>query len=252
MRELQWKAGLQLILISWFLTGLSTTTIKAQGAPQLTSFKFADDNHVTSQKAWTTYEQGLDKHRQGKDLEASDALKQAVILSPRFPEAYNTLCVVYDALGRHDEAIAMYQHFVQLAPAEPNAHDSLGIGYQWAGRYGEAIQEYERALTIKPDFEISLAHVANTLFQQGGFREAIEKYQRYVQIAPSAVERSRGYTSIAHIQLQKGSLVEAEQSARQATANLKLNADGQFLITLAKGDLPQPPGRWRSCKSSTL
>ena len=51
------------------------------------------------------------------------------------------------------------------------------------------------------------------------------------------MERSRGYNNIARIQLQKGSLVEAEQSARQATTNLKLNADGQFLIALAKGDL---------------
>src|SRR5260370_3316094 len=152
-------------------------------------------------------------------------------------ELYNLLGSAYSGMGRHDEAIAMYQHYVQLAPAEPNAHDSLGMGYEWAGRYGEAIQEYERALTIKPDFEISLAHLANTLFQQGRFREAIEKYQRYVQIAPSAVERSRGYTSLAHIQLQKGSLIEAEHSARQATANLKLYVDGQFLIALAKGDL---------------
>src|SRR5437773_3584842 len=100
------------------------------------------------------------------------------------------------------------------------------MGYEWAGRYGEAIQQYERALTIKPDFEISLAHLANTLFQQGRYHEAIEKYQRYVQIVPSAMERSRGYTSLARVQLQKGSLIEAEQSARQATANLKLNADG--------------------------
>ena len=51
------------------------------------------------------------------------------------------------------------------------------------------------------------------------------------------MERSRGYNNIARIQLQKGSLVEAEQSARQATTNLKLNANGQFLVALAKGDL---------------
>jgi tetratricopeptide (TPR) repeat protein/DNA-binding winged helix-turn-helix (wHTH) protein len=169
--------------------------------------------------------------------EAVEILKQGLVIDSEAKEPYNLLGGIYSGMGRHDEAIAMYQRYVQLAPEEPNAHDSLGMGYQWSGRYGEAIQEYERALTIKPDFEISLAHVANTLFQQGRFREAIEKYQRYVQIAPSAMERSRGYTSLARVQLQKGSLIEAEQSARQATANLKLNADGQFLIAVAKGDL---------------
>jgi len=174
---------------------------------------------------------------EGRLEEAVEILKQGLVIDSGAKELYNSLGFVYSDMGRHDEAIAMFQHFVQLAPEEPNAHDSLGLGYQWAGRYGEATQEYERALMLKPDFEASIAHLANTLFQQGRFREAIEKYQRYLQIAPSALERSRGYTSLARIQLQKGSLVEAEQSARQATANLKLSVDGQFLIALAKGDL---------------
>src|SRR5436190_15948895 len=139
MRELQWKAGLQIILISWFLTGLSTTTIKAQGAPQLTSFKFADDNHVTSQKAWTTYEQGLDRYRQGKDLEAIDALKQAVTLSPRFPEAYNTLCVVYDALSRLDEAISSCQQAIAHKSDFAAAFYNLGLVLGAANRPTEAI-----------------------------------------------------------------------------------------------------------------
>src|SRR5437879_4662134 len=145
-------------------------------------------------------------HGEERFEEAVEILKQGLVIDAGAKELYNSLGGVYSGMGRQDEAIAMYQHFVQLAPAEPNARDSLGMGYEWAGRYGEATQEYERALTIKPDFEVSLAHLANTLFQQGSFREAIEKYQRYVQIGPSPVERSRGYTNIARIQLQKGSL----------------------------------------------
>ncbi len=154
----------------------------------------------------------LGKLLRGEDRleESLEILKQGLVIDSGAKELYNSLGAVYSDMGRHDEAIAMFQHFVQLAPEEPNAHDSLGLGYEWAGRYGEAIQEYERALVIKPDFEVSLAHLVNTLFQQGRYHEAIEKYQRYLQIAPSAFERSRGYTSIARVQLQKGSFVEAE------------------------------------------
>jgi Flp pilus assembly protein TadD len=249
MRERQWKAGLQLILIIWFLTGLSTITIKAQGAPQLTSLKFADDNHVTSQKAWTTYQQGLDKHRQGKDLEAVDDLKQAVILSPRFPEAFNMLCVVYDALSRHDEAIrscqqaialksdfagafynlglvldatnrpteaiAALRQVLALEPRRPEAYYHLGQLYDRSHSYQLAQQSLEQAIGLKPEYAAAYNELGFSYCAVGRFEDAIAVFQQAVKIAPGEAH-FRGNLGSAHY--FAGHYAEAIASLSEAIA----------------------------------
>ena len=147
--------------------------------------------------------------------EALEAAKRGLTVDAEAKELYNLLGGVYLELNRHDEAMAMYQRYVALAPNEPNAYDSLGLGYQWAGRYTEAIESYERALALKPDFEVALIHLANTYFQQGRYRDALSLYQRYIQIAPSEVERGRGYHGVCEVYLRKGEIERAEDAAHR-------------------------------------
>jgi tetratricopeptide (TPR) repeat protein len=140
-------------------------------------------------------------------------------------------------MARHDEAIAMFQHYVQLAPEEPNSHDSFGLGYQWSGRYDEAIQEYQRALQLKPDFEIALVHLANVYFQQGRYHAAIEQFERYIKAASSNGERGRGYASIAYIELRRRNLADAARAAAQALKYDKAAKDLPYLLAVEKNDM---------------
>jgi tetratricopeptide (TPR) repeat protein/DNA-binding winged helix-turn-helix (wHTH) protein len=170
--------------------------------------------------------------------EAIEVIKQGLVVDGRAPELYNSLGSAYSEAGRHDEAIAMFQRYVALAPNEANAHDSLGGGFQWAGRYSEAIQAYERARELKSDFEIPIIHLANVYFQQGRYREATKQYQRYIQMAPSNVERYRGYTSIAWVHRAGNRPAEAALAANQSMKQNPLAGAGQmFLVALDRGDL---------------
>jgi tetratricopeptide (TPR) repeat protein len=139
-------------------------------------------------------------------------------------------------MGRHDEAIAMFQRYVQLAPDEPNAHDSLGLGYEWAGRYEDAIREYQQALKLKADFEIAMVHLGNVYFQQGRYRAAIEEYQRYILAAPSNTELLRGYSCVGYVELSTGQVERAEVMVRQSLTRDKTANDLQYYIAVAKGD----------------
>ena len=170
--------------------------------------------------------------------EAIQIFKQGLVIDPEARELCNGLGAAYSDLGRHDEAIAMFQRYVSLAPEEPNAHDSLGLGYQWAGRYEEAIQEYQRALAQKPDFEVSIIHLANTLYQTGRYREALREYERYVRVAPSSLERGRGYKNVAHLQRSLGRLAAADRAARQSLVIEPTTASYFLIAALEKGDLP--------------
>jgi tetratricopeptide (TPR) repeat protein len=167
--------------------------------------------------------------------EAIDGFKRALVVEAEAKDVYNALGSAYSYQGRHDEAITSHQRYVSLAPKEPNAHDSLGLSYQWAGRYAEAIQEYNRALALKPEFEIARVHLANVYFQQGRYREAINEYRRYIQVAPSNMERARGYGCIARVYLQKGELDQAGQAAAQGMKHEKTYAWESLVVALARG-----------------
>ena len=174
--------------------------------------------------------------------EAIEVLKQGLVIDASAKDLYNGLGAAYSDTGRHDEAITMFQRYVQLAPNEPNSHDSLGLGYQWAGRYDEAIQEYKNALALKPDFELATIHLGNTYFHRGRYREAIESYRRYIELAPSNIERGRGFGCLAYVQLKMGRLKEAERAARQGIKYDPRIVAELLLITIEKGDLSAAEG----------
>jgi tetratricopeptide (TPR) repeat protein/DNA-binding winged helix-turn-helix (wHTH) protein/TolB-like protein len=169
--------------------------------------------------------------------EAIEVAKEGLAIDPEAKDIYNGLGNVYSILGRHEESIRMRRRYVELAAEEPNSHDSLGLSYQWAGRYEEAIEEYQRALELKADFEVAMIHLANTYFQLGRYREAIENYRRYLEIAPSDLERDRGYTAIAYVYIKRGDLPQVEQIIKSARQSRAATTWAAMSLALARGEV---------------
>jgi eukaryotic-like serine/threonine-protein kinase len=174
---------------------------------------------------------------EARSEEAVEVIKQGLTIDPEAKDLYNLLGSIYISLGRPEESIRMRQRYVELASEEPNSHDSLGMSYQWAGRYTEAVQEYNRALALKPNFEVALFHLANAHFQMGRYQEAIALYQKYIEIAPSDIERRRGYGSLVSIYWRKGDLFRAEQIATKAPKKSAVGIWHALLFALQRGEL---------------
>ncbi len=174
-----------------------------------------------------------------KRQEAVEILRNGITLEPESKDLYNTLGGILATLGRHEEAISAHERYVHLAPAEPNAYDSLGLSYQWSGNYEKATENFTKALDLNPGFEIALIHLANTSLRQGKYRAAIQFYERYIDIAPSELEKARGYDSLAFVHLRKGDLAAAEAAASKAMA---INPDltwHSYEISIIKGRRPR-------------
>ena len=169
--------------------------------------------------------------------EALEVALQGLAVDQEAKNLYNLLGGVYAELGRHDQAIDAHQHYVALAPDVPNAHDSLGTTYQWAGRYTEAIEEFKRALALDPEFEVAVVHLGNVYFQQGRYREALEQYRRYIQIAPSNLERARGYGCMAHVYSKMGDVERAEQAANLSLKHDKTSVWYRLVVALDHNDM---------------
>jgi tetratricopeptide (TPR) repeat protein len=215
MRKLSWKVPLQLLLISAFLIGLSTSTTRAQGTAQLTSFKFADDNQIALQKAWTTYRLALDKHRDGKDLEAVDALKRTIILNPRFAEAYNTLCVVYDSLSRRDEAITSCQQAIAAKSDFAAAFYNLGLVFDAAERPAEAIAALRHVLVLEPSHPEALYHLGQLYDRTRSYELAQQTLKRAIEVRP---EYAAAYNELGFSYCAVGRFEEAIAAFQQAVA----------------------------------
>jgi tetratricopeptide (TPR) repeat protein/DNA-binding winged helix-turn-helix (wHTH) protein/TolB-like protein len=172
----------------------------------------------------------------GRLEEASEVLRQALVIDPEGRDIYNQLGFAYYNLGKLDEAVDAHQRYVQLAPQEPNAHDSLGMSYAASGRYDDALLEFDRALALNPAFHFGSLHKADIHFLLGHYQAAALQYQQYLKVAPSDWDRAVGYHSLYWLYQRKGDLNRAEQAARQ---ELRLGSDfgDSLLIALARGDL---------------
>jgi tetratricopeptide (TPR) repeat protein/DNA-binding winged helix-turn-helix (wHTH) protein len=174
---------------------------------------------------------------EGQYGEAIEVLKHGLAVDPQAKDLHNTLGLVYSEQGRHDEAISAHQHYVTLAPALPNAHDSLGMSYQWAGRYEEALEEYNRALALNPEFDVARIHLSNTYYQQGRYQAAVEQLGRYIEIAPSNVERSRGYDSLSFIYWRRKDYRRAAQATQTAIRHYTIPTWMQVMSMVDQGRL---------------
>ncbi len=168
--------------------------------------------------------------------EAVEVLKQGLTVDAEAKNIYNLLGSIYSESGKHNEAIAAHQRYVALAPAEANAYDSLGLSYQWSGDYPKAIENYNHALELKPHFEVALVHLANTRFQMGQYGEAINLYRLYIEVAPSEMERARGWDAIAQVYLKKQDLASAEKAVNEVLKNRKYSIWSAYVAASEKDD----------------
>jgi len=74
-------------------------------------------------------------HRQNRDEEALQILKQAIVFDPESKDLHNILGIVYLYINKQAEAQAAFERYVELAPNDPNACDSLGNFHQFFGKY---------------------------------------------------------------------------------------------------------------------
>ena len=71
----------------------------------------------------------------------------------------------------------------------------------------------------------------------GRYREAIEHYRQYLEIAPSDIERERGYTSIAFVYFKKGDLPQVEQVVKKAGKSIAAGTWAAMYLALARGEV---------------
>ncbi len=110
---------------------------------------------------------------QGRPKEAIPHLKEAIRLSPTYPEARINLGVALLAEGRIEEAVDHYRAAIAARPNYAQAHAFLAAALALQVKNDEAIHELREALRLKPDYADAHARLGNLLLLQGKQEEGL-------------------------------------------------------------------------------
>jgi tetratricopeptide (TPR) repeat protein len=66
-----------------------------------------------------------------------------------------------------NKAIAAFKKAIEVDPYNPDPHNTIGLVYQRMGKYDEAIKEFKQALWLKPDYSIALNNLIRIYNQLG-------------------------------------------------------------------------------------
>lgn len=151
-----------------------------------------EQSSAPSGDAQALYEQGLAAYKADRDEEAVEKLKQAVELSPDFPEANYRLGLAYNATKQHDEAekafegaVKAYEKLTKREPKNSDAYYFIGLSYEQLGKYDEAVKALKESVKTSPEenddkyFELANAH-----FKIAQYDEAVRALNKVLEIKP--------------------------------------------------------------------
>ena len=129
---------------------------------------------------------------------ATASLDRARELAPNNPQVLRAMGRHLGYLGRHDEATEYLRQAVIVDPLAPASHFNLGGRLLYAGRLEEAEASYKRALELNPTGGLTHAGPALVYLVQGRFEDALRMIAD--EIVPLAklsltamIEHSLGY-----------------------------------------------------------
>ncbi|MCX6223949.1 MAG: AAA family ATPase [Bacteroidia bacterium] len=99
-------------------------------------------------------------------------------INPKYNLAINRLAYCYSHLGKHEDAIKLFNEYVTIDHTA-NSYDSQGDGYIAAGKYPEALESKQKAVDLGDDpyYHNSMAFI---LLNLGKIKEAAKQTNFYI------------------------------------------------------------------------
>ena len=120
-----------------------------------------------------------------RPAQALDFLVRAMADDPSNPTTYLYIGIVYEQLGRPDEAIAIYRRVLPMAGyLSANVANNLGNVYFMRGNVDMAEQFYTQAIGFNSVYASAYLGRANTRIKAGNLQNAVTDYEHYLLLEP--------------------------------------------------------------------
>ena len=142
---------------------------------------------------------GVICHIEGKFESAITCFKEALKLNPHYTEALLNLAVLYNDLGRYQDAKKLYGNLQKKEKKtdneiEPvlkgklsNMHAEVGDTYRSIGLYKHAVEEYKKALFLNPTYVDIRTKLGMALREQGSLEASLKELKQVVKEDPRYV-----------------------------------------------------------------
>ena len=150
----------------------------------------------------------------GRFDEAEQELRRVIAAQPWNDDPHRALAGVYIERSQWDQAVAELHQAIELRPNYWRNHSELGYAHYRAGRTDEAARAYQRVVDLQPDSALGF-HMLGTVHQSAGrLPEALANYTRSNEIRP----RWSTWSNIGTLHFWAGDYAKAAAAYEQAIA----------------------------------
>lgn len=165
-----------------------------------------------AQKAFITGDQSF-------AAKAETAAQAAIDADATLADGYRALGYAYEAGGKLDAAVTIYNTGLTIAPTNAPLISYLGHAFDQLGRTSDAQYSYERALALDPTLthaKINLARLYVSVGSDSALSKAVALVTEVAQNAPAQQVRAEAEIILGAALLKQGDLAGAEAHYRSA------------------------------------
>jgi tetratricopeptide (TPR) repeat protein len=151
----------------------------------------------------SNFARGEEMLMQNQPAQAESFLMRAVSDDPANPVTYLYLGLVYEQLGRAEEAITIYRRILPSAGKfSANVANNLGNVYFQKGNTDLAEQYYSQAVNFDLGYPNAYLGRANTRIKTGDLQNAVFDYEQFLRLEPRSSQRGKIEQLISLIRME--------------------------------------------------
>ena len=116
-----------------------------------------------------------------KSLEYYD---KTIKLSPEYADAHSNKGIIYESMGRFDEAVDSYNKALEINSKDARTYYNLGCVRAKLGDYGQAVLDYNLAIASHAKFPEAYLNRGSIHSNQGNYEEAVFDYNKAIELKP--------------------------------------------------------------------
>jgi type IV pilus assembly protein PilF len=214
------------------VTGCATsTTSTASGAPSVTSrpdLITDSDEPDVRKRARVRLQLASGYFEQGQTNVALDETKQALLIDPTLPDAYNLRGLIYMRLNDPRLAEDSFRRAIAISPRDADSLHNLGWFLCQQGRFPEAEQAFGQAMTSPVYGDQAKTLMAQGICQARAGRNADAERTLARSYELDAGNPVTGYT-LANLMYKRGELTRAQFYIRRLNNSDLANAESLWL-----------------------
>lgn len=219
-----WVLGLVLVAS---MAGCANTPA-AGGADRNGELLTESDEPESRKRARLRTELAAGYFDQGQTTVALDQIKQALVADPNFSPAYSLRGLVYMRLSDNGLAEESFKRALQINPRDPDALHNYGFFSCQLGRHTEAVQLFQRALASPLYSGQAKTHMmlGTCQLRMGQVSEAEGSFARAYELDPA--NPYVGF-NLANLEFRRGEYTKAQFVIRRLNNSEQANAESLWL-----------------------